>query len=99
MVIVEMFFAMRLKHFNMKQEPRARWRAYQNISYDFRLILPMLILIGIGLLMIYSATSTIALNRYHNDAYYLIKQTIWAGIGLICMVIARKIRTGFGFTH
>jgi cell division protein FtsW len=91
MVIVEMFFAMRLKHFNMKQEPRARWRAYQNISYDFRLILPMLILIGIGLLMIYSATSTIALNRYHNDAYYLIKQTIWAGIGLICMVIARKI--------
>ncbi len=75
----------------MKQTPGARWRSYQNVSYDFRLILPMLILIGLGLMMIYSATSTIALKRYDNEAYFLIKQSMWAGIGLVCMMIIRKI--------
>jgi cell division protein FtsW len=75
----------------MNREPRAKWRAYQNISYDFRLIFPMLVLLGVGLLMIYSATSTIAENRYQNEAYFLIKQTQWALIGFFCMLIARKI--------
>jgi cell division protein FtsW len=75
----------------MKAETPVRWRAYRKFSYDFRLFFPMLVLVGIGIVMVYSASSAIAIKKYGNDLYFLIKQSGVAVIGLIAMMIFRKI--------
>jgi len=75
----------------MKAEAPVRWRAYRKLSYDFRLFFPMLVLVGIGIVMVYSASSAIAIKRYGNDLYFLIKQSLVAVLGLITMLIVRKI--------
>ena len=76
---------------SMKAETPVRWRAYRKFSYDFRLFFPMLVLVGIGIVMVYSASSAIAIKKYGNDLYFLIKQSGVAVLGLIAMLIFRKI--------
>ncbi len=75
----------------MKAQAPVRWRAYRKLSYDFRLFFPMLVLVGIGIVMVYSASSAIAIKNYGNDLYFLIKQSAIAVLGLITMLIFRKI--------
>lgn len=75
----------------MKAQAPVRWRAYRKFSYDFRLLFPMLVLVGIGIVMVYSAGSAIAIKKYGNDLYFLIKQSAVAVLGLIAMLIFRKI--------
>lgn len=68
-----------------------RWRAYRKYIYDFKLLLPVLALVGIGFAMVYSASSAIAMKRYGNDAFFLVRQIIYAFMGLIALIICRKI--------
>jgi cell division protein FtsW len=75
----------------MKAEAPVRWRAYRKFTYDFKLFFPMLVLVGIGIVMVYSASSAIAIKKYGNDLYFLIKQSAIALLGLIAMMIFRKI--------
>ena len=75
----------------MKAEAPVRWRAYRKFSYDFKLFFPMLVLVGIGIVMVYSASSAIAIKKYGNDLYFLIKQSLFAVLGLIAMLFVRKI--------
>ena len=49
-----------------------------------------LLLVGIGLAAIYSASNVIALDRYGSAYYFLIRQGIFAGIGVCLMVIASR---------
>lgn len=66
---------------------------------DFLLLILTLILVGIGLVMIYSSSSVSALFDYKNDMYYLIKQLTWAGIGIIMMIIIMNIPYSFFKNH
>jgi cell division protein FtsW len=75
----------------MKAQAPVRWRAYRKFSYDFRLFFPMLVLVGIGIVMVYSASSAIAIKKHGNDLYFLIKQSVYAVLGLITMLFFRKI--------
>ena len=75
----------------MKALSPPRWRAYRKFSYDFKLFFPMLVLVGIGIVMVYSASSAISVKKYGNDIYYLVKQSVIAVLGLIAMLIFRKI--------
>ena len=75
----------------MKAEAPVRWRAYRKFSYDFKLFFPVLVLVGIGIVMVYSASSAIAIKKYGNDLYFLSKQSLFAVLGLITMLIVRKI--------
>ena len=45
------------------------------------------ILLVFGLLMIYSASSVVALFKYNNEYYYVIKQAIYTVIGIILSVL------------
>lgn len=49
-----------------------------------------LLLTSIGLLMIYSASNVIAMDRYNNPFYFVLRQGIFAGIGGCAMVIASR---------
>ncbi len=75
----------------MNGQTPVRWRAYRKFSYDFKLLFPMLVLVGIGIVMVYSASSAIAIKKYGNDLYFLIKQSIIAVLGLLAMMVFRKI--------
>jgi cell division protein FtsW len=76
-----------------------KWRAYRKFSYDFKLFFPMLVLVGIGIVMVYSASSAIAIKKHNNDLYFLIKQAMVAGLGLIAMLVFRKIPYEFYQRH
>ena len=61
----------------------------KDASYDIGLLFPVLFLVGIGIVMVYSASSAVALKKYGSDFLFLKKQAFFALIGLIGLVICR----------
>lgn len=49
---------------------------------DFILMSIVLILLGLGLVTIYSSSAIYALDRFGSSTYFLLRQTIWISIGL-----------------
>lgn len=68
----------------MKQDPDIR-----SVVYDIKLLFPVLFLVGIGIVMVYSASSALAVNRFGTDYYFLKKQAVFALLGTIALVICR----------
>ncbi|EPY04219.1 stage V sporulation protein E [Paenibacillus sp. E194] len=61
---------------------------------DFTLLVLTLLLVGFGVVMVYSASSSLAAVSalYNHDALYFGKrQLMWAGLGFIAMLIAMNI--------
>lgn len=61
------------------------------LSYDVVILIPVLFLTGIGIAMVYSASSAIALHDYGNEYHFFTKQLIFAGLGLFGMLVCRYI--------
>ena len=61
----------------------------QTASYDVQLLFPVLFLVGIGIVMVYSASSALALKKFASDYYFLKKQALFAFAGVIILVIGR----------
>ena len=51
----------------------------------------MIVLGGIGLVMVYSASSIVAADRYGDAAYFLKRQLIWVGLGAAAMLLTQRI--------
>lgn len=60
-----------------------------NVSYDIGLLFPVLFLVGIGIVMVYSASSALALKKFGSDYLFLKKQALFALFGLIGLVVCR----------
>jgi cell division protein FtsW len=60
-------------------------------AYDIQLLFPVLFLVGIGIVMVYSASSAVALKKFGSDYLFLKKQAIFAFIGLVALVACRHI--------
>ena len=60
-------------------------------SPDIPLIVSILILVGFGLAMVYSASFPLAENEYNNSYYYLLRQLAFAAIGIVVMIVAGTI--------
>lgn len=60
-------------------------------SNDVRLLFPVLFLIGIGIVMVYSASSALALKKFGTEYYFLTKQAVYALAGIIILFICRHI--------
>jgi cell division protein FtsW len=61
---------------------------------DFLLLILTLLLVGFGLVMVFSASSsmTVVSAKYGNDAlYFTKKQLIWAGLGTFIMLILMNV--------
>lgn len=65
------------------------------IFYDRYLLLITLGLLGIGLLMLASASISISNHLYHNPFHYLIRQVIALTVGLILAVSALRFNLNF----
>ncbi len=60
-----------------------------NAAYDVRLLFPVLFLVGIGIVMVYSASSAVALKKFGADYYFLKRQAAFAFLGLMVLVVCR----------
>jgi len=60
-------------------------------TYDTMLLFPVLFLVGIGIVMVYSASSAIAQNTIENGYFFLKKQALFALIGTGIMLVCRRI--------
>jgi len=63
----------------------------QPLQYDIALLFPVLFLVGIGIVMVYSASSALALNKFGTSYYFLKKQSIFALLGIVALVISCHI--------
>ena len=59
--------------------------------YDVQLLFPVLFLVGIGLVMVYSASSALALKKFGSDYYFLKKQAMSAVVGICGLVLCRHV--------
>lgn len=62
-----------------------------SLHYDLNLLFPVLFLVGIGIIMVYSASSALAVKKFGSDAYFLKKQALFSLIGFITLVLCRHI--------
>jgi cell division protein FtsW len=62
----------------------------KKLSSDSSLFAVTVALLGVGLVMVWSASSGLAQERYGNGYYFLIRQVVWACVGLVCMVAAMR---------
>ncbi|MDD5772883.1 MAG: putative lipid II flippase FtsW [bacterium] len=58
---------------------------------DYKLFFIVLVLIGIGIIMIYSSSAMIAYENFGDSYYYLKKQLVWFIIGIIFVLITVNI--------
>jgi cell division protein FtsW len=60
-------------------------------AQDAQLLFPVLFLVGIGIVMVYSASSAIAVKKFGSDYYFLKKQALFAVVGIVALVGCRHI--------
>jgi len=60
-----------------------------NFSYNAALLFPVLFLVGIGIVMVYSASSALAMKKFGTGYYFLKKQFFFAGLGIAAMTVCR----------
>lgn len=60
-----------------------------SFPYDLKLLFPALLLTGIGIVMVYSASSALAMERYGSDYYFVKKQAVFALAGIVMLVVCR----------
>jgi cell division protein FtsW len=58
---------------------------------DFVLLGLTLLLLTIGLAMLYSTSAVLAQLRYHDSLYFLKRQLLWAGFGLLGLWVMRSV--------
>lgn len=56
------------------------------LTYDGQLLFAVLFLVGIGIVMVYSASSALALKKYGSGFYFLKKQALFSLIGMVVLV-------------
>jgi len=60
-------------------------------EYDFWLLFTVLLLLALGTIMVFSASSYNALNYMGNKYHYLIRQLLWVSIGIVSMLIFSRL--------
>jgi cell division protein FtsW len=61
----------------------------QSVFYDVQLLFPVLFLVGIGIVMVYSASSAVAIKKFGSDYFFLKKQALFAFAGIVVLVVSR----------
>jgi cell division protein FtsW len=56
-------------------------------AYDVPLLFAVLFLVGIGIVMVYSASSAVASERFGSDAFFLKRQALYSLIGIVALVV------------
>ncbi|HEY8421325.1 MAG TPA: putative lipid II flippase FtsW [Thermoclostridium sp.] len=60
-------------------------------DFDFWIFVTVLLLLALGVSMVYSASSYYASRKFGNKEYYLIRQLIWASVGIVAMLVVSRL--------
>jgi len=60
-------------------------------TYDVQLLFAVLFLVGIGIVMVYSASSALALKKYGSGFHFLKKQAVFSLVGIVALVVFSHI--------
>jgi cell division protein FtsW len=60
-------------------------------GYDYSILIPALLLIGLGLVMVYSASSNLAAHRLGDSYFYLKRQAVFSLLGIGLLVLGKNI--------
>lgn len=60
-------------------------------QYDRILLMTVMLLLGVGVVMVYSSSSAVALTTYNDSSYFMRRQIMWAIIGLLFMMAAMRV--------
>lgn len=73
------------------------------LAYDYALLVPVLMLTAIGVIMVYSTSSAMALKAYQNEYHYFYRHLafVLAGLGamMVCRYIPYRIYGAIGVPH
>lgn len=58
---------------------------------DWKLLIPYFILLGIGILMVYSSSSYFAMSQFNNSEYFLIRQFIFSILSVFVILIGSTV--------
>lgn len=75
----------------MKKKKTISAQKPPSFTYDVKLLFPVFFLIGIGIVMVYSASSTIALKKFGSEYHFIKKQAIFAMAGILVLVVYKHI--------
>ena len=64
-----------------------RRKGTQPLVYDLGLLFPVLLLVGMGIVMVYSASSALALKKFGSDYFFLKKQATFSIVGMVVLVV------------
>ena len=64
-------------------------------GYDLFILIPTIILLGVGLVAIYSSSSILADYKLHDSYFYLKRQAVFAVAGLFFLIVAKNIPVEF----
>ncbi len=62
-----------------------------HLGYDYSLLIPTLMLLGLGLVAIYSASSLLAADKLGDSYYYLKRQGTFCLMGLCLLIFAKNL--------
>ena len=74
-----------------KKQNKKSFSNFINNPLDFTLVIDIFLLLGIGLVMVLSASSPSALAKYSNSYYYFIRQLIFAVLGIFAMFAISRV--------
>jgi cell division protein FtsW len=60
-------------------------------TYDVQMLFAVLFLVGIGIVMVYSASSAVAAKKFGSDFYFLKRQALFSVLGILGLVICSHI--------
>ena len=60
-------------------------------GYDYMILIPVILLIGLGLVVVYSASSHMAEHRLGDSYFYLKRQALFCFTGFVLMIAAKNI--------
>ena len=66
-------------------------RTSTDAGYDYMILVPVLLLLGLGLVIVYSASSHLADHRMGDSYYFLRKQSLFCVLGIGLMILAKNI--------
>ena len=61
------------------------------LKVDKVLLIVTIVLVIFGLLMVYSASNVVALYKYDDSFYFIKRQAVFAGIGIVLMILIINI--------
>ncbi len=64
----------------------------QRVRTDWVLFWVVVVLVCFGLVMVYSASSVVAQQKYGSSFYYIYRQLAWAVAGFVAMMLLKRLR-------